>query len=116
MAYVAAISSVIVCHTLSVGTRYTHLRTANAQSETSVGIHKDLTLLLPDINTVMDGDLMRANKLVTCQQSCVELCLLHQNSHRSQTDENIVTAAENRTRISSAVYLVLEQKLRISAQ
>jgi hypothetical protein len=58
MPYMAAISSVIVCHNLSAGTRYAHLRTANAQSETSVGIHKDLTLLLPDINRVMDGDLI----------------------------------------------------------
>jgi hypothetical protein len=34
------------------------LRTAKAQSETSLDIHKELTLLLPDINIVMDGVLV----------------------------------------------------------
>jgi hypothetical protein len=73
-----------------------------------------LTLLLPDINIVMDGVLVWAYKSVTRQQRGVALWLLHYNSHKSQTAENIVTATGERTWISSIVNQVMEHKLRTS--
>jgi hypothetical protein len=98
---------------MSVGAQYTQFGTANAQSETSLGAKKGLTLL-PDINIVMDVVLMRAYRSASCQQSCVALCLLHKNSHKSQTEENIATATGKSTRISCIMYLVMERKLRKS--
>lgn len=110
MAFMAAISSVTLYQTVNECRCAIHAVTYSKRSIWSLAWCSKWVDVVTTHNIVMDGVLMRTYKSVTCQQSSVALCLLHQNSHRTQREENIITATGKR--ISSAVNLVMEHKLR----